>query len=385
MGVHLASELYDALAGSRAISTGLISDLEDTALLIDDIREDRISDLVTNIIREHLIEYTQRTAGYYGIELQPGLTVGPVWDCARAQWTPSLTELPVPSHGGPLLLVPKAIVGKLLACDPGKYYRHYVLPYLQQVELQRRSPLVQVLKSGKMRVTKKAVEEKYLGSGPRAMKSLSVQVTTEHPDLLSHIKRAGLSKAPASAEVIAGATETDLPDLDVLAEKVTALEPGNRDANLYERAVESLLTALFHPHLVNPIRQEQIHEGRKRIDISYTNASKEGFFAWLGNHYPAANIVVECKNYTRPVGNPEYDQISGRFSPSRGKVGLLVYRNYEEKSQVIQSCRDTAKDDRGWIIPLDDCDLLELIEEGKGGSVAAVDGLLRERFRLLSA
>jgi hypothetical protein len=95
----------------------------------------------------------------------------------------------------------------------------------------------------------------------------------------------------------------------------------------------------------------------------YTNAASSGFFSWLAANYPAANIAVECKNYTRPIGNPEYDQISGRFSPSRGRVGLLLYRGYVDKAKVRASCKDTANDDRGWILALDDEDLVRLVEE----------------------
>ena len=74
-------------------------------------------------------------------------------------------------------------------------------------------------------------------------------------------------------------------------------------------------------------------------------------------------IYIECKNYGKEVGNPELDQLSGRFSISRGKVGILVCRSIENKEKLYQSCKDTAKDDRGYILPLDDGDILMLIEE----------------------
>jgi hypothetical protein len=99
-------------------------------------------------------------------------------------------------------------------------------------------------------------------------------------------------------------------------------------------------------------------------------------------NHPAANIVVECKNYTKPIGNPEYDQLSGRFSPSRGRVGLLVYRGYADKERVQASCQATANDDRGWILALDDDDLTKLVDEQQEDRTESF-GHLHDLFRRL--
>ena len=87
------------------------------------------------------------------------------------------------------------------------------------------------------------------------------------------------------------------------------------------------------------------------------------FLSGLACTILSSMIYIECKNYGKEVGNPELDQLSGRFSISRGKVGILVCRSIENKEKLYQSCKDTAKDDRGYILPLDDDDILMLIEE----------------------
>src|ERR1700722_10084122 len=99
-----------------------------------------------------------------------------------------------------------------------------------------------------------------------------------------------------------------------------------------------------YPPLTSPISQHPIHEGRKRIDITYTNMATAGFFKWLAAHYPSAQIFVECKNCTRDLKNPELDQLSSRFSPSRGQVGLLACRSLEDKELFERRCRDTRID-----------------------------------------
>jgi hypothetical protein len=392
LGDGLADAFFTELSSSKAVRTGLIKDIEDTALLIEGVREDRISDVTTNIIRRHLVEYTQYAARFYAIPLQKQVSIGPFWDPVKGDWETQQFDLPIPTKGGPLLLVPKSIVRRLLACDPGTYYRQFVLPFLQQKELAANSSLVEILKTGRRRVTKKSVEEKYRqihGAGPHhpgVEKRINLDATNQNPGLIQTFKeKQKVALGPTPVQDIADATGTDLPDFDALLAQLQACKLGTTDATKYERAVEALLNALFYPDLVNPIRQEKIHYGRKRIDISYTNAAQSGFFRWVGDHYPAANIAVECKNYSRPIANPEYDQIAGRFSPSRGKVGLLVYREYEDKDKVVDSCRDTALDDRGFIIALDDSDLSKLVEEAKDGDAAELTGLLRDRFRSLTS
>jgi hypothetical protein len=389
VGDGLAQAFYSQLATSKAIATGLITDIEDTALLIEGIREDRISDIATNILRRQLAEYTQFASRFYGIPLVANVSLGHFWDTHKRDWLPLLTELPIPRKGGPLLLVPKSIARQVLFRDPGQYFRHYVLEYFKTRELDAKSPITFLLKDGGRRVYKRDVDQKYRqrhDGAPGVEKRINLEATTLNPDLLKQFKLDMGSKPPVSdPSVIAMATDTQLPDYDDLLNRVMSLSPGNPDAHSYERAVEALLNALFYPSLVDPIRQEAIHGGRKRIDISYTNAANTGFFDWISQHYAAANIVVECKNYSRPIANPEYDQIAGRFSPSRGQVGLLVYRSYEDKPRVQESCRDTAKDGRGYILALDDGDLQTLVSEAKSGSPVLLTGLLRARFRHLTS
>ena len=144
---------------------------------------------------------------------------------------------------------------------------------------------------------------------------------------------------------------------------------------------EALLSALFYPELATPEKQVKIHAGRKRIDITYDNVARRGFFSWVSQHYPAPKIFTECKNYSREIANPELDQIAGRFSDRRGRVGLIICRRFEDKALFLQRCRDTSDDGNGFIIALDDGDLARLVE-GRDQSGTSFP-LLRDRFNEL--
>jgi hypothetical protein len=355
----------------------MLHDLEETALLIPGIDKDRVSDIATNIIREPLIEYTQQVAEHYGIPLRSAVDSGPLWDRDAGRWTGRFERLPVTPEGK-LLLVPKAIVRKKLDFNGSEYLNHYLLTYIQDVELAAGSELVRLLKSGERRApTKKALKSKYGTAKPSI-----ARMTREYPEALENYREAKRRRVspPLTHEDFFVEGVGAMPDLEQLLADVVAVAAGRRHADAYHRAVEKLLSALFYPNLANPQVEYPIHAGRKRIDIAYSNVSQRGFFGWVGNHFPSALIFVECKNYRGDPANPELDQLTGRFAPRRGKVGLLVCRSIADKRRMADRCKDAADDGRGFVIPLDDDDLGVLVTEL---SQRRRLSLLRRRFEAL--
>jgi hypothetical protein len=75
--------------------------------------------------------------------------------------------------------------------------------------------------------------------------------------------------------------------------------------------------------------------------------------------------------------------MGGRFSASRGQFGIIVCRNFENKALFLKRCKDTANDQRGFIIPLDDDDLRELVKELKNNPHETAFSFLRSRFDFL--
>lgn len=370
----------DNLSRSRAASTGLLRDLEDSVLMVDGVGRDIISDMTTHIIRGALIGYTQSAARYYGIPLESQHS-GPVWNPNALEWQEGFVDLPR-TEWGPLLLVPKSIVRHDLIFDKKKYFSGYLAPHLENKEIEARSQLVHILKNGSPRVYRDALKKKY-GDGKLAI----VEHTAEFPDALEKYRSSTslLSSPPLAHEQISAYTATPAVDFLALMDQIEAITPGKPGATMYHRAAESLITALFYPFLVNMKMEAEINEGRKRIDLLYDNIAGVGFFEWVGRHYRAPVIPVECKNYVHDVANPELDQLAGRFAPNRGKVGILLCRRFDDKELFVRRCKDTASEDKGFIIPLDDTDLRVLAEEAedrkyKPLATRAEYPLLREIF-----
>lgn len=381
IGAKYAKLMLAAIQKTPAASTGLLQDLEDTCLLIQGIGPDLISDAICNIIRRPLINYTQEMCNYYGIPLTPKIASGAQWDPTQNKWYDELIDLPVTSKG-PLLLVPRSIVRLRFSFDAQKYYRHYLLPEMQKYELAANTSLVRILKDGSKKVpTKKSLISRY-GNDKLAI----LKQTQRFPSVLGNYKkhiREQINKSLNNEELSSIKGSIVNVDWDNLISDLKAIKSGNEDASTYHKHIEKILVALFFPHLVHPIKEYELHEGRKRVDIRLTNEASSGFFYWLALHYPSQYIWIECKNYTRNVANPEVDQLSGRFSPTRGKVGLLTYRKIDDKNVLLNRCKDTATDDRGFIIPLDDDDLIEMMTDLKSNEDNDSYQLLKKRFDFL--
>jgi hypothetical protein len=383
LGPVSAQKIWKSLIKSKAVTTGILRDLEDTILFVDGLGPDMLSDAVCNIIRGPLIQYTQQSCLYYGIPLTKGVDSGPVWNPQKEEWQHSLIELPL-TNKGTLILIPKVVARIKQTYGAQEYYRHFLMPVLQQHHKDINSSLVHVLKGkknkGQRLVFKKDLYEKY-----GADKLASARLTIDHPGALTNYRetKSNVPSHPIDHIAFAELENVPPPNFSALLNDVISIKPGRDQATAYEGAIEKLISALLYPSLAFPVKQQKIHNGRKRIDITYVNDAKEGFFNWLSRNYSASHIYIECKNYGKEVGNPEIDQLSSRFSPSRGQVGLLVVRSVEDKKLLLQRCKDTAVDMRGFILVLDDEDLQELIRHRGSLIFGDGDNLLFKQFRAL--
>ncbi|WP_161627276.1 hypothetical protein [Nocardiopsis gilva] len=359
LGPKTIGVLAKQLSDSKAARTGLIEDLEDTALFIEGVGKDIVSDITTNIIRGMLIAYTGGVCEFYGIPTEE-VPSGFVWNPLNQTWEEDWVNLPV-TDTGKLLLTPKVIVRTGLHLTKDEFFSHHLTPALQNEELEKPgSKLVQTLKDGSRHVNREDIRRHYGNS-----KSVVESLTVERPNLYLHYKSVKCKSHPERIthedfDSITGSDQTNYYDA---LRKVLETPLGSDYANQYHSNIEALMTTLFYPQLSNPIKECEINEGRKRVDIRYTNTSDRGFFSWLRTHQiPCKYIFMECKNYSRDLGNPELDQISSRFSPLRGTFGIISCRSFENKELFLKRCRDTALDQRGYIVLLDDSDLIELVE-----------------------
>lgn len=353
-----AEQVVDALTTSSAVKSGLLTDLEETALLVPTLGRDTISDITTNIIRGPLIHYTQQQCLLHNIPLEQQAS-GAIWSSTKSMWEFGMVELPRAGNDK-LILVPKSIVRINPMIDAGKYYRGYLRPFFEEHELRKSaSSLVETLKDGRRRV-KLGELDKLIGTSKPAI----AQNTETHPEALAAYKESvtyATHPAPTEHEFNETRGTSTAVNYRELLDEIKAVNPGRAGANAFHTAVANLLCALFEGSLGNQKIEHQIHDGRKRIDITMDNLARSGFFKWVADHYMSAVVPIECKNYSSDPDNPAVDQLAGRLSTRRGQLGILVCREINNRPLLHARAKDAAIDNNGYILVIDDNDLEELV------------------------
>jgi len=347
-------KIFKRILKSNAIQSGLVEDLQDSSIFVERIGKDKLSDMTTNIIRKHLIDYTKNQCNLWDVTLTKDVPSGVFWNKENLLFENELLEMLVVNNKK-LLLVPKVIVSYKFSYTPEKYYQHFVLNFLQNEHLRLNSSLVQTRKTKKgpisKFVTKKSIKEK---EAPYTREFLRA-FTRRNPKVLNKFKE----------EISTKLRPLDLHEFEnfntksfcsFLKKELQSIGLGNDSANEYHNYIIGALDFLFYPNLICPRKETPIHSGRKKIDLTFDNAAKDGFFFHLhvAKKIPSQYIFIECKNYTADPKNPELDQLSGRFSPNRGRFGMLLCRQIKNEALFLERCADTYHDDRGLIVPITD-------------------------------
>lgn len=379
VGENKSYLLGESLRNSRAYHTGLLNDISETELFIYGVGRDTISDLTTNIIRGKLAEYTLEQCELHGVCVQEVRSIGPSWNPVRRNWEAKTYRLPM--HGGrPILLVPKTSVRFRMSIDSQEFYNFHMVEFLQAEYLQAGGALVHAFKNGNKTVYKKSVKEVH-----PFIKDDLADFVRDHPEVLSRYKEMAGAKGPLENRQLDGEFREEL-FAEVLMERLRAIPGGGENASVYHRLVTGISTFLFYPDLITPIKEYEQHEGRKRVDIVFTNASNDGFFhrRLSAPQTRAVSVFIECKNYTREIANPELDQLSGRCNIRRGYFGILFCRSLENRERILNGCRDTAVDGRGYMLPLEDKDLFHMLDLVRNRERRKIDEYLEKIFDRIS-
>ncbi|MFA5126972.1 MAG: hypothetical protein WC465_03170 [Patescibacteria group bacterium] len=280
------------------------------------------------------------------------------------------------------MLVPKIAVSFYKEFINQQYHQHYVLNYLQSEHLAKNSNLVRTrtLKNGSLEkyVTKKDIKEEET----TYTKEFIREFTKKHPEVFENFKKnKKLTVQPISNDELENINVSEL--IDYLINTLESLHPGGDDASKYHKLMIGILEFIFYPSINNPVKEKEINEGRKRIDITLDNAANDGFFHHLHDIHKITSryIFVECKNYSEDPKNPELDQLSGRFSVNTSKFGFLVCRSINDKNLFNKRCQDLWKQKNELITPITDNEIKTILNNIKSNNLGSEEQLLTDLAR----
>jgi len=259
-----------------------------------------------------------------------------------------------------------------------------MVEFLRQEYLDSRSALVQTFKSGRKKgqyyVTKISVKERH-----PLIKDDLAKFVLKHPEVLEAYKKLQGAKGPLENDDL-DADFDERAFARALITRLSRIPVGHANATEYHSIAMGICTFLFYPELIYPVKEKEIHVGRKRIDIKFTNAAEEGFFLRMAQAHQtrALSIPFECKNYSSDINNPEFDQLSSRFGHQRGFFGIILCRSIDDRQRVISACRDAANDGRGYILVFGDADIVTMLEHVEAGERRQIDRFLQTRFDEIS-
>lgn len=369
-----AKEIQAAFESSQAAQSGDIKDIADCALMIPGINRDKISDITSNILKKPLIEFTQQQCKKHGIPLKK-VPVNNTFDYDTLTFTSFYAELPI-INGLPKILLPITSVRRDPQLSKDKYYRNFVLEFLRAEHEHAGDALASILKNGRVVVRKKDLQDKYPMST-----NFFYQFSKEHPAVLDKYK----------SELRRTAIKQETPALQPNKKVLTAtdrigilsnIKTGNDDANNYHKISFDNLIHILGVRVSSPDSEVAINNGRKRIDIVFNNSDNSGFFKSLNqlHQIKCPKIFIECKNYGKEIGNPEIDQLQGRFSDKRGLFGILLCRSIADRPKMIERCKDVMNDRKGFILVLDDSDISELLQFKEQQNEQAIDDFFTKKL-----
>lgn len=371
-----AEKLFSSIIESKAIKSGKLNDLEDFRLFIPGIGKDKVSDMTTNIIRGSLISYTKAQCNLHKIPMQKGIATGPVWDTNKKAWAIKHEETLIIDNRR-ILLTPKGIVSFCKSYAPENYYNKHVLEYLQHEHIRMGSIWVQHRKDGSPYISKKTLKDNVVKD---YTKEWLFDFTQRHPKVFESFRESQAEKVrPIASDDID--TSLNLKTVaNNLIKHLQSIQTGTSFASDYHRAIVGILEILFYPEVSNPVLEAEINQGRKRIDIYFENSARDGFFYNLHMIHKIAcpYIIIECKNYSKDIKNPELDQMIGRLTVNKGMLGIITCRTINNKKLFIERCRDSFKNGHGLIIPLTDDDLISALEGLKTDNPKKLEEILNE-------
>lgn len=313
VGGFLTELIIETLTDSPALLKRGVRHIEEMQLVSVGIGPDRISDMAANLLKQYLIEYTQKQCDIWRIPLSSGVPIENIFDPNEFSWFDSYFDLPVSLYDdSPILLVPRRIVRTLPWINYDDFFRMEFSAFLRAKRVRAR-----------FAKDTKALYDK----STKVDKHQIVLLTRKEVERVDHYVQA---KETAASDAQPSLTYIDFkgtcPESESLKQRLRSLTSGIKNASAYQRLVLEILNFLFNPELIDGELEVRTIDGTERRDIIFTNDSDQSFWSYLRTEHSSLFIMFETKN-TESVDNAHLNQAATYLGDRIGRLGFIVTKN----------------------------------------------------------
>ncbi len=322
IGEKKAVEILSLFKDIPQINKSGFIHFEEIQLFIDNIAEDRISDITANFIKSFLIDYTIDQCEKNGIPIDK--VSMPLFDMKKGKFIDEDVHLPInPNDKRPILLIPKRWLRYSTFINYDNFFQdHYIKE--AEVKLKERVKILNFNRHNyDMIQSYVKIKEK------RQEDCVNDPLFKQIPVLSSKRKLNTILKLPTG-------------------------KTNNADV-AYENNLCPLLASLFYPDLDFAQEQSRTDSGVLIRDLIFYNNTSFDFLKEIYNDYDCRQIVIELKN-VKEVQNSHVNQLNRYLKDSFGRFGIIFTRNKPPK-KVIRNTIDLWAGQRKCILILSDEDL----------------------------
>jgi hypothetical protein len=354
MGNYLNKLVNYTLANSPELVDRGIKHIEELQLVSVGIGPDRISDMAANIVKEYLIEYTQRQCNIWNIPVTAGVPVNHIFDLSDLSWKDDYVDLPInPITKYPIILVPRRIVR--------------LLPWINFNDFAR-TDFQMFLAAGERKGFKSQLQ------GSKKLTNINkmdiTAITRNEIHLLdSYVTRKESEAAAAKPELDANENWTaDTPTIVEYCSRLKKITPGRKSSKNYQLEILAILNYLFEPELTDGIIEEQTIHGTERRDIIFTNEADHSFWEYIRQRYGNILVMFETKN-VKTLINEHLAQTATYMGDRLGYLAFIITRQTPSKPQILKSFSiyNDSGSNRKVIIILSDEDICKMLRMKQNG------------------
>lgn len=347
VGSYLSRLIIETLNESPALMERGIRHVEEMQLVSVGIAADRTSDIAANLIKQSLVDYTQKQCALWDIPLHSGVPINHIFDPERLEWYDDYMDLPIsPVDNSPIILVPRRIVRALPWINYDDYFRMEFSAYLRAKRAKRQNQIL----------SQATPSRKYSKEEITAVTRLEI----ERIDRYVNLKEETASQAQPSVNYLIDSNRC--PEANRLKRELEQITPGTAHAYRYQHTVLEILNHLFSPELIDGEIEVKTVDGTERRDIIFTNDSDQSFWNYVRQEHSAFLIMFETKN-TSSLETAHFNQTATYLGDRLGRLGFIVTRN--STTSVNQKKAFSIYNDsqpRKIILVLSDQDLIEMLD-----------------------